>query len=398
MSILNMLSRTEIWEEFLTYKKSLTATQYFIQELEEFVKNEGYLSVCDKIAKGCKFPIPKKSVISKMSTEKKRVVYTYPYEENMVLKLLTYLLLRKYDDLFSQGLYSFRPGRNAKDAIRYLLRKKNLGKMYAYKVDIHDYFNSVSVDQLLPMLKSVLEKEEETYSFLESLLLETQVRYREEILEENKGIMAGTPLSAFYANLYLIELDHYFQENGILYCRYSDDIIVFGESMEQTEEYAQTIREFLAFKDLEINPKKECFYTPEEGFQFLGFMYQEGNVDISPVTLRKMKKKMKRKRDALARWAKRKDVDNEKAAKAFIRIFNQKLLENPTDHELSWAHWFFPVITTTKSLKEIDHYAQDCIRYLISGKHTKARYNVRYDHMKELGYRSMVHEYFLKNI
>ena len=83
-----------------------------------------------------------------------------------------------------------------------------------------------------------------------------------------------------------------------------------------------------------------------------------------------------------------------KAAAAFIRIFNRKLLENTGDNELTWSAWFFSVINTTHSLEEIDAYARDCIRYLAAGTRTKARFNFRYEEMKALGYRNLVHAYY----
>ena len=52
------------------------------------------------------------------------------------------------------------------------------------------------------------------------------------------------------------------------------------------------------------------------------------------------------------------------------------------------------VINTTETLHVIDRYAQDCLRTLVSGKRTKARFNVRYEDLKALGYRSLVHEYY----
>ena len=64
------------------------------------------------------------------------------------------------------------------------------------------------------------------------------------------------------------------------------------------------------------------------------------------------------------------------------------------DSDLTWSLWFFPVITTPDSLHEIDLYAQDLLRFLISGKHTKSRFNVRYEDLKELGYKSLVNEYY----
>ena len=61
---------------------------------------------------------------------------------------------------------------------------------------------------------------------------------------------------------------------------------------------------------------------------------------------------------------------------------------------MTWARWFFPLITTDRSLHEIDLYAQQCIRTLATGKHTKSAYNFRYEQMKELGYVSLVNRYY----
>ena len=390
--------------------------------MRKFIDEKRYEPVCEGILAGRPFPLPRRAVISKMGTDKKRIVYTYPTAENTVLKLLTWMILRKYDRVFSDNLYSFRPGRTAKDAVRRLLKvshgdgsfgsevryQKNrphggelpgrtdvrTTEMYAYKVDIHDYFNSIPVERLLPLVKETLADDERLYEFLAELLTEPNVVDKGRVISEQKGIMAGTPLSSFYANLYLAELDRHFAEAGVIYARYSDDIIVFAESEDEVRAHAEYIKAFLETKQLTVNPAKECYFTPGEGFVFLGFYCGEEHVDIAPATLKKLKQKMRRKRDALARWAKRNEVSGEKAAKAFIRMFNRKLLESPQDNELSWSSWFFPVISTAESLHEIDVYAQDCLRYLVSGRHTKARFNVRYEDLKELGYKSLVHEYY----
>ena len=43
---------------------------------------------------------------------------------------------------------------------------------------------------------------------------------------------------------------------------------------------------------------------------------------------------------------------------------------------------------------EIDLYAQDCIRVIISRTHKKSKYNVKYEKIKELEYKSLVNEYY----
>ena len=394
MSLLDRLREPAVWEAFYAYKTGLACPKQFAKELRAFIDAEGWRPVCEAIERGEPFPLPRRAVISKLSSGKKRVVYTYPRAENTVLKLLTWLLLRHYDGLFSRCLWSFRPGRTAKDAVRSLLRSPGIWKLFSYKADIHDYFNSIPVERLLPLLRRAVGEDEALFAFLSRLLTEPMVLADGEHLTEQKGIMAGTPLSAFYANLYLAELDRRFAEAGVPYARYSDDIILFVPSREEAEDQAAFLRDFLKEQGLAINPEKEFYSAPGEGWTFLGFLCREGVIDVAPVTVKKLKAKMRRKARSLQRWRQRNGESGERAARAFIRVFRRKLLESPADHELSWSRWFFSVINTTESLAVIDRYAEDCLRYLLSGKRTKARYNVRYEELRALGWRSLVHAYY----
>lgn len=394
MTLLDALSRPELWEAFYQYKTGLVCAKAEEKSLRSYLDRRAYEPVCAAIRGGEALPLPRRAVISKLHSGKKRVVYVYPEPQNTVFKLLTWLLLRRYDSLFSAGLYSFRPGRTAKDAIRALRAVPNQRGVYAYKVDVSNYFNSIDLARFLPLLEEALADDPELYCFLRGLLTEPRVLDRGKPITEQKGIMAGTPQSSFYANLFLNDLDHSFVRSGLPYARYSDDIILFAPTEAELREKAARLRDALAEKGLAVNPAKEEFYTPETGWTFLGFQCRAGKVDIAPATLDKLKAKMRRKTRALSRWRDRSGNTGEQAAAAFIRVFNRKLLECPTDHELSWSHWFFSVINTTDSLEVIDRYAQDCLRVLVSGKRTKARYNVRYEDLKALGYQSLVHAYY----
>ena len=169
---------------------------------------------------------------------------------------------------------------------------------------------------------------------------------------------------------------------------------IFSADRETLGEYAAYLQNFLSGRGLSVNPDKELWSAPGEAWTFLGFSYQNATIDIAPATVKKLKAKMRRKARALTRWREQNGLEGEKAARAFLRVFNRKLLEDPGGNELSWTRWFFPVINTTESLHIIDEYAQDCARFLVSGTRTKARFNVRYEDLKALGYRSLVHEYY----
>ena len=71
-----------------------------------------------------------------------------------------------------------------------------------------------------------------------------------------------------------------------------------------------------------------------------------------------------------------------------------RIFESDDPETLTWSRWFFPVITKTEGLNEIDRYLQQNLRYLATGKHSKANYRTSYEQLKDLGYKSLVNEYW----
>ncbi|KIP58303.1 hypothetical protein ST42_01995 [Prevotella pectinovora] len=397
MSVIDKLSSHEIWISFLDEKMSTkNMDKGQIEDLSSFIHNREYLGVIDIIKNKENFQPPVKKMVSKQYSSKKRIVYSFSREENYVLKLLTYLLIRQYDYIFAKNLYSFRAKHGVKKAIDYLRRDRHLSNKYVYKVDIHDYFNSVDINILLPNLKEIMKDDIDAYSFIERLLTDSRaVTPNGDIIYEKKGIMAGVPLSSFLANVYLCQLDWYFYNNGNRYARYSDDMIVFANSDLERQNYVTYIHSYLADMHLSVNCEKESFSNPHEQWDFLGVSYHDGIFDISPISAKKLKKKMWRKSRALLRWKNRKHIENIYAAKAFVKAFNKKLYDNPITSELTWTRWFFPIINTTETISMLDHYMQECIRYIATEKRTNKRYSFKYDMIKDLGYRSLVHEYYI---
>lgn len=395
MKITDQICDPQTWKRFWEYRlESRHISQKDAEDLYLFYRNEEYLKTVELVKCGGTFNPPTKKTISKIYSEKKRIVYTFNREENYVLKLITYLLIRKYDNLFAPNLYSFRLNNGAHTALPYLTSGHRTDKMYVYKTDISNYFNSVDVTKLLPILSEILVDDADLFVFIKNLLEDPRVVDNGQIVEEKKGIMAGCPLAAFLANVYLRELDWSFYKSDSIYARYSDDIIIFSPTLQIRDVCIQQVKNFLQYKDLTINTKKEQFVLPGGKWEFLGFSYSAGKVDISDVSAEKLKKKMRRKARALIRWKNKKGADGPRAARAFIKVFNKKLFDNPVDDELTWSRWYFPIINTVDTLREIDHYEQDCIRYIATEKRTKSRFNFSYGDMKKLGYRGLVHEYY----
>lgn len=394
MSLLSCLSNQSVWIQYFEYKvQNGHLGEDETQDLFLFIRNQEYISILNKItAKG--FSIPYKKQIQKIDSTKKRVVYTFPKEENNILKLLTYLVIRKYDGIFSSNLYSFRVNYNVKQAFQHILSTPNINQYYTYKVDISNYFNSIDLNILLPRLRNVLHDDILLYAFIEALLRNPLVIENGEIKQEQKGIMAGCPIAAFLANVYLSDLDKMFAEEEIIYCRYSDDVIIFTKTKEEQERIKQKLLTILESYHLTLNTDKEISTNPDEPWTFLGLKYENGKIDISDIALKKIKAKMRRKTRVLIRWKKSQNKEPIYAVKAFINAFNKKFYNNTDVHDMTWARWYFPMITTDRNLRAIDQYMQECIRYIATEKHTKSRYNFRYNQMKELGYQSLVNNWY----
>lgn len=272
--------------------------------------------------------------------------------------------------------------------------QKDIHEKYSYRTDISDYFASVDISLLLPMLQDLLADDKTLYSFLSAILRNPYALQNGEKVEVKKGIMAGMPVSSFLANLYLSGMDAHFSNCDICYIRYSDDIILFANTMEELNSRKAEVLNWLNQYHLTVNPGKEQISLPGKTWEFLGFSYCNKTVDISRITTEKLKGKMKRKARALLRWKEKNNASNERAVRAFIRTFHRKLFDNPINSEITWARWYFPVINTDRTLHQLDLYMQDCIRYIASGSYSKSRYNFRYEDMKHLGYTSLVNRFY----
>ena len=395
--ILDLLSKRQTWEEFLAYRLLKGRFNWYeFDEADMYVSEEKYLGVVERLQRGDGLSIPTRHLVNKMGSGKKRVVYSFPPDEMTVLKAMSFLLYR-YDPLLAPNCYSFRRGLTAHDAIRHLVRAIGDRPLWAYKLDIHNYSNSITIPLLLPILNEVMADDPSLYRFFEQMLTDGRALCDGTVVSEERGVMAGTPTSPFLANLYLREVDRHFADSGVLYARYSDDIILFAPDRQTLDGHIDVLTRFLAKYRLEANPDKVRIYRPDEAFDFLGFKCKGHGIDIADGTRQKMKDRIRRKARSLHRWSSKNNVAAEKAMKVLVRYFNNKFFDADDAPTLTWSRWFFPVINQTEGLREIDRYLQYNLRFVATGKHNKANYRIRYDQLKQLGYRSLVHEFYEKH-
>ncbi len=395
MGLLDDMASEQTWKDFLAYKVGKGhLTKKETARLAAFIANREYEKLCNRLVNGdVTFALPTKKQVNKVNSTKKRTVYIFPEPEIWILKLMSHLLYR-YDALFADNLYSFRTQYGAKKAIHEMAGTPGIDYMYGYKLDVANYFNSIDILQLLPLLQTMMADDRPLYHFLESLLCEDKVLIDGAVTEEKRGVMAGCPIAPFLANAYLAPVDFMFQNRNVVYARYSDDILMFAQTKEERDKCIAYLSDALHERNLEVNTSKVYMINPGDEWEFLGVSYRCKQIDLSDATVQKMKGKIKRKARAVYRWKVRKQVPEDLAMKTLIRVFNNKFFHATDANDLTWSRWFFPLLTTDASLAEIDAYLQQNIRYLSTGRYSKKNFEVTYDQMKKCGYRSLVHEYW----
>jgi len=394
--MLEKLAQHEIWLEFLDYKLTNELLDPEEREaLTDFIETRAYLPLAGRIIEeSFSFGIPERRELNKLGTTKKRVVYTFSHEENMTLKLLSYLLYH-YDDRLAPNCYAFRRQTGVRRAFTDLARDPDISSFWCYKTDISNYFNSIDPAILSEILCRTIDDDPPLLRLLLALINDDRAVWNGQLIKEARGVMAGTPTSPFLANLYLAEVDFYFARKKVRYARYSDDIILF-DSYGRLMEHRAVLRQFFDQYRLVVNESKEQVIEPGHAWCFLGFQYKQGEIDIAPATVKKLMGRIRRAARSLRRWMLRKEADPERALKAFNRKFNAKFYSR-SGNELCWSRWFFPMLTTHASLYRIDAYMQQYQRYIVTGRHNKASFSrVPYSMLKQCGYRPLVSAYYRK--
>lgn len=386
------------WEN--TFNKMILK-QGFSKEDKELLwklKEIYYGQIVNEIMSGTyKWSIPKKVAIAKAESKKKRIVYIYNIKDRYILGVMYRAISEYFKDELNDRCFSYKKGVCTNDAIRYIKYNRCEQFKFGVKMDIHSYFNSVNREKVVEMINELFDGGiKET---IEKLMLNDDVEYKGNIISEWKSLIPGCAFGSFFANYCLKPCDEYFEEENVIYARYSDDIIILAESREELKKHIEKVKEFLIKYGLTMNPDKYTWFEPGDEVQYLGLKINDnGKIDISDHAKFKIKKQIHRwcRKGRMEIERDHKSFDN--VAKKIIRRVNNKnmfcIINNA--ETFGWCHYAFRYITTIESLKEIDFYFKDTLRAMKTGKHNKANFKAISDEeFKSLGFVSLVEMYLL---
>lgn len=385
-------------KNFLVRKEtsfSVTDEEYSL--LEEYIPTEACTEDIRRLRDGDFFFAPPRRVrLRKKNSNRRRTIYLFEEKESMLMKLMTFVM-HDYDHLYTDSLYSFRIGKHISEIFRTISRKGYGRTHWVLKTDIRSFGDSVDPGILTEQLRRLFGEEDPAlFRFFDRLLNRGEFTEAGEIVRGSTGAMSGCALTNFFENVYLLDLDDRIRERCDFYCRFADDIAVFTRTEEEALAVRQMMSEVFSSRGLAFNEDKTTVTAPGEAFELLGFRIRGKEFDIAETSLQKIQWKMRHYARKLVRRQQKYGLSPEESQQRMIDRINRWFYgKEREENELSWVDWSFSVLTRADSLRRLDLYAQDCIRFAGSGgKRGNARYRVRYASMQRMGYRPLVHAFY----
>ena len=214
-------------------------------------------------------------------------------KDRLVQQAISQVLSRRYEPIFSEHSYGFRPGRNAHQALRQGSGYVAEGYRHVVDLDLEKFFDKVNHDRLMWTLGTRIGDRRVLIligRFLRSGMMQDGL-----LSQRLQGTPQGSPLSPLLSNIVLDELDKELEVRGHRFVRYADDQIILVKSAEAAKRIERSIIDFIENRmKLKVNREKSRICRPWE-LNFLGYkILIDGGLGISQESLKRFKGKLRR--------------------------------------------------------------------------------------------------------
>lgn len=244
----------------VTYEQFDARKQEELRQLNIDLKNHSYSA------------LPVKRVVL-YKGEKAREIALYAMRDKVVQQSVAAELNKLYDDRFSNQTYAYRNNMSSLNAVNAIEGEIRSGRYsWILKVDILHFFDEMD----WKILRGILEKdikEDDVLFLIEENVKSTMLEDSGELVEKRRGIYQGSGISPILSNIYMMEFDQWMARKEEFYVRYSDDMLLLGDSKEKMFEILREIKVKLHQIGLQVNESKTCCVSLEEGTDLLGYHF-----------------------------------------------------------------------------------------------------------------------------
>ena len=262
-----------------------------VRELGKWLKLH-FNSLREELLKGLYHPDPVRGVKIPKPQGGYRQLGIPTVRDRVVQQAIHQVLNVRYEKVFSERSYGFRPHRSAHHALKQAGEYVAEGRGYVIDLDLEKFFDEVNHHRLMWLLSTRIGDVRLLnliHRFLQAgLLMGALMSHR------IKGTPQGGPLSPLLSNIVLDELDKELERRGHSYVRYADDVKIFVKSELSAHRVKQSITRFIEDKLLlKVNNDKSRICRGYE-LNFLGHsILRSGSLGLSRRSEERMQQKVK---------------------------------------------------------------------------------------------------------
>jgi len=227
-------------------------------------------------------------LVKMVKEEKIRDISLYTMRDKVVQVSIAQELNHIYEPRFSDSTFAYRNQTSAMEAVGKIEEAvKSCRYTWVCKTDIVSFFDSISLERLEGMLSKRI-REEDVLELIMSQLRAPSVGEDGTLTRKIAGIYQGSSISPVLSNVYLDEFDKSIQGEGMCFIRYADDMLALVKEKEQAQQTIGKMRAILGNLGLKLNEDKTCIRQVADGFEFLGYRFNDRGKFIPDKAVQKL--------------------------------------------------------------------------------------------------------------
>ena len=268
--LLSKRNKREAMKHLLQKPGSVGADGMSVAEFEEYWKlNETRIEA--ELRDGSYQPSVVKNYETVNGKGKRRVISNLSVTDRFLTRLLAQKMKRYIEPMFLEYSYAYQDGKGIVDAVMLAQKYMQMGLRVLVEIDLKDYFDTVSIEALLCLLRPRFQ-DEMVYELIKKYLY-CKISYEGQIVEKQVGLVQGNSISPILSNLFLYSLDEYLSANEWKWMRFADNIYLFTEGQDEGSEIFNKVCKYIREElRLRINEKKSGVYDALErrilGYEF----------------------------------------------------------------------------------------------------------------------------------